>query len=59
MVGIYLYGIFDLEEFINLFVNFFKEKNNILVLEEDIIIKVNEYKDNEYDRLVKVFEENI
>lgn len=59
VAGTYLHGIFDSEEFINSFVKSLKEKNNILVSEEDIITKVNEYKDNEYDRLAKVFEENI
>lgn len=51
--------MFDSEEFISSFVKSLKENNDIVVTEDIIIEKVNEYKDNEYDRLSKLFEENI
>ena len=59
VVGTYLHGIFDSEEFISLFIKSLKESNNIIMQEEGIIEKVSEYKDNEYDKLSKLFEENI
>lgn len=59
VAGTYLHGIFDSEDFINLFVKSLKENNNIAISEESIMEKVSEYKDNEYDKLSKLFEENI
>lgn len=59
VAGTYLHGIFDSEEFISSFVKSLKENSDIEVSEEIIIEKINEYKDNEYDKLAKVFEENI
>ncbi|HEX9025135.1 MAG TPA: cobyric acid synthase [Clostridium sp.] len=59
VVGTYLHGIFDSEEFISLFIKSLKEINDIKISEEVIIEKVNKYKDNEYDKLSKLFEENI
>lgn len=59
VAGTYLHGMFDSEEFISSFVKSLKENNDIVVTEDIIIEKVNEYKDNEYDRLSKLFEENI
>lgn len=59
VAGTYLHGIFDSEGFINLFIKSLKESNDIIISEEAIIEKVNEYKDNEYDKLSKLFEENI
>ena len=59
VAGTYLHGIFDSEDFINLFIKSLKESNDIIISEEAIIEKVNEYKDNEYDKLSKLFEENI
>ena len=59
VVGTYLHGIFDSEDFINLFIKSLKESNDIIISEEVIIGKVNEYKDNEYNKLSKLFEENI
>jgi adenosylcobyric acid synthase len=59
VVGTYLHGIFDSEDFTNLFIKSLKESNNITISEETIIGKVSEYKDSEYDKLSKLFEENI
>jgi adenosylcobyric acid synthase len=59
VAGTYLHGIFDSEEFISLFIKSLKESNDIIISEEAIIEKVSEYKDNEYDKLSKLFEENI
>jgi adenosylcobyric acid synthase len=59
VAGTYLHGIFDSEEFISSFINSLKENNDMIVSEDVIVEKVNEYKDNEYDRLSKLFEENI
>ena len=59
VVGTYLHGIFDSEDFTNLFIKSLKESNNITISKETIIGKVSEYKDNEYDNLSKLFEENI
>lgn len=59
VAGTYLHGIFDSEDFISLFVKSLKENNNMIISEESIIEKVSEYKDNEYDKLSKLFEENI
>ena len=59
VAGTYLHGIFDSEEFVNSFINSFKESNAISLEDNVLIEKVNEYKDKEYDRLAKVFEENI
>ena len=59
VVGTYLHGIFDSEEFVSLFIKALKENNNIMIFEDDVIEKVNEYKNNEYDKLAKLFEENI
>ena len=58
VAGTYLHGIFDSEDFMNLFIKSLKENNNI-ISEETTIGKVNEYKDNEYDKLSKLFEKNI
>ena len=59
VAGTYLHGIFDSEDFISLFVKSLKENNNMTMSEESIMEKVSEYKDNEYDKLSKLFEENI
>lgn len=59
VAGTYLHGIFDSEEFIKSFVKSLKANSNISMSEEILIGKINEYKDNEYDKLSKVFEENI
>ena len=59
VAGTYLHGIFDSEGFINLFIKSLKENNAIIISEEFIIEKVNEYKDNEYEKLSKLFEANI
>ena len=42
-----------------LFIKSLKESNDIIISEEAITQKVTEYKDNEYDKLSKLFEENI
>jgi adenosylcobyric acid synthase len=59
VAGTYLHGLFDSEEFINLFIRALKENNDMVISEDAIIEKVNEYKINEYDKLAKSFEENI
>mgnify|MGYP001301426461 CR=1 FL=1 len=59
VAGTYLHGIFESEDFIRLFVKSLKENNNIIISEDVIIEKVNEYKNNEYNKLAKLFEENI
>jgi len=59
VAGTYLHDIFDSEDFVNLFIKSLKESNDIVISEESIIQKINEYKDNEYDKLSKLFEENI
>lgn len=59
VAGTYLHGIFDSVEFANAFISSLKESNAISLEEHVIIEKVNEYKDKEYDRLTKVFEDNI
>jgi len=58
VVGTYLHGIFDSEEFISLFIKSIK-KSNDMILDEAIVEKVNDYKDNQYNKLSKLFEENI
>ncbi|MGG7186710.1 glutamine amidotransferase-related protein, partial [Clostridium butyricum] len=59
IAGTYLHGIFDSEDFINSFVTGLKTSNDISISEEKLIERVNEYKEKEYDRLAKIFEENI
>ena len=59
IAGTYLHGIFDSEDFINAFVRSLKTSNNISISEGELLEKVYEYKDKEYDRLAKIFEENI
>lgn len=59
IAGTYLHGIFDSEDFINSFVRGLKTRNNISISEDKLLEKVNEYKEKEYDRLAKIFEENI
>ena len=59
IAGTYLHGIFDSEDFINAFVRGLKTSNNISISKDELLEKVYEYKDREYDRLAKIFEENI
>ncbi|MVX62296.1 cobyric acid synthase [Clostridium chromiireducens] len=59
VAGTYLHGIFESEEFISSFIASLKENSNIKISEEIIVERVNEYKDNEYDKLSKLFEKNI
>lgn len=59
VAGTYLHGIFDCEEFLRVFVRNMKKKNNIKISEDEILEKVSQYKDKEYDRIAKMFEENI
>lgn len=59
VAGTYLHGVFDCEEFLKIFVRNMKEKNNIKISDDEILEKVSQYKDREYDRLAKIFEENI
>lgn len=59
VAGTYLHGIFDSEDFINSFVRGLKTKSDVFIPEEKLLKRVNEYKEKEYDRLAKIFEENI
>ncbi|WP_294392953.1 cobyric acid synthase [uncultured Clostridium sp.] len=59
IAGTYLHGIFDSEDFISSFVNGLKRNIEITTSEDELIEKVNQYKEKEYDRLAKIFEENI
>lgn len=59
IAGTYLHGMFDSEEFINSFVHGLKVSSGISISEDELIEKVSEYKEKEYDRLAKIFEENI
>ncbi len=59
VAGTYLHGIFDSEKFITLFVRSLKDNSDIKFSEEMVIENIKKYKDNEYDKLAKVFEENI
>ena len=59
IAGTYLHGIFDCEDFINSFVRGLKTSNDISISEDKLLEKVSEYKEREYDRLAKIFEENI
>ena len=59
VAGTYLHGIFESEDFMNLFIKSLKESNDIIISEAEIVEKVSEYKDNEYDKLSKLFEKNI
>lgn len=59
VAGTYFHGIFDSEDFVSLFVKSLKENNDIIVTDDVIIEKVNKYKDNEYNKLAKLFEANV
>ena len=59
VAGTYLHGIFESENFMNLFIKSLKESNDIIISEAEIVEKVSEYKDNEYDKLSELFEKNI
>ncbi|HCW52506.1 MAG TPA: cobyric acid synthase CobQ [Clostridium sp.] len=59
VIGTYLHGIFDNEEFSRIFIRNLKEKNNIKITDDEILEKVSEYKDSEYNRIARIFEENI
>jgi adenosylcobyric acid synthase len=59
VAGTYLHGIFDSEKFITSFIKSLKDNSNMKFPEEVIFQRINEYKDSEYNKLAKVFEENI
>ena len=59
VAGTYLHGIFDSEDFITSFVRGLKARKSISLSKNTLIEKVTEYKEREYDRLAKIFEENI
>lgn len=59
VVGTYLHGIFDSEEFTNSFINALKKNNNIEVSEDNNIREITEYKNEQYEKLSRIFEENI
>lgn len=60
VLGTYLHGIFESEEFLESFVNSLRKNSNIFYEKDDIIKrKIVDYKKSEYDRLAQVFEENV
>lgn len=59
VAGTYLHGVFDSEEFISLFIKSLQENNNIVINQDSIVGKIDKYKDNQYNKLAKLFEENI
>ncbi|AOR24258.1 cobyric acid synthase [Clostridium taeniosporum] len=59
VAGTYLHGIFDSEDFTNTFINALKKKNNLDLCEVDKLNKVSDYKNEQYEKLAKVFLENI
>ena len=59
IAGTYLHGLFDSEDFINAFVKGIKRNIKISTPDDELIKKVNEYKEKEYDRLANIFKENI
>ena len=58
VLGTYLHGIFDNGDFLLAFVKSLLEKNNINNEYKDII-SYNEYKNNEFNKLAKILEDNI
>ncbi|NFH80030.1 cobyric acid synthase [Clostridium botulinum] len=59
VAGTYLHGIFDSEEFTNAFINALKKNNDFELLENDELDKVSDYKNEQYEKLAKVFSDNI
>ncbi|MGN0144445.1 MAG: cobyric acid synthase [Clostridium sp.] len=59
VAGSYIYGIFDSRDFIGSFVKGLKVNNDKSISESELLEKISEYKDKEYDRLAKIFSESI
>ena len=57
-MGTYLHGIFDGGEFLNAFIKYLLELNNMEAIIEDIT-SYNEYKLKQFDELSKILEDNI
>ena len=59
--GTYIHGIFDSTEFLNSLVETFKEKFNkdLLITEENKKLSYDEYREKQYDELLKLMEENL
>ncbi|MDO4534879.1 MAG: cobyric acid synthase [Clostridium perfringens] len=59
--GTYIHGIFDSTEFLNSLVETFKEKFNkdLLITEENKSLSYDEYRQKQYDELLKLIEENL
>lgn len=58
VLGTYLHGIFDGGEFLNAFIKYLLELNNMEAIIEDIT-SYNEYKLKQFDELSKILEDNI
>lgn len=58
VLGTYLHGIFDEGQFLDLFIKYILEKNNIELNKEEIL-SYTKYKLNEYDKLANILKENI
>lgn len=59
--GTYIHGLFDSTEFLNSLVETFKEKFNkdLLITEENKNLSYDEYKEKQYDELLKIMEKNL
>ncbi len=59
--GTYIHGIFDSTEFLNSLVETFREKfnKNLLITDENKNLSYDEYREKQYDELLKLMEENI
>lgn len=59
--GTYIHGLFDSTEFLNSLVETFREKFNkdLLITEENAALSYDEYREKQYDELLKLMEENL
>lgn len=59
--GTYIHGLFDSTKFLNSLVETFKEKFNkdLLITEENAVLSYDEYREKQYDELLKLMEENL
>ena len=58
VLGTYLHGIFDKEDFLLKFINDIREAKGLKIIENEIL-DYRVYKLNQYNELAKLFEENI
>lgn len=58
VIGTYLHGIFDSDEFLVKFINDIKQEKGFDVVEKEIL-EYKKYRLNQYDELAKLFDENI